>query len=89
MPPTTSAPLSIARRMSSSVPGSHQMPSWGNAMSSTWARRRHRSRAASTPSSAVSPTIVSTSTYERTSVTPWPTIQWMTRVARSATSSTV
>jgi hypothetical protein len=33
--------------------------------------------------------MVSTSTYERTSVTPYPTSPWITRVARSATSSTV
>ena len=89
MPPTTSAPSVIASAISSSVPGSRQMPSCGKATSWISHRSAWSSRAAATPRSPFRPPMVSTSTWLRIAVVPAITAARMTSPARARISSTL
>jgi hypothetical protein len=76
-PPTTSAPARSASSMSPTVPGRHSRPHWGKATISTSTMPAKRSRVASTPSTLLTPTCGSTSTWLRMCVVPAAT-DWTT-----------
>ena len=73
MPPTTSAPSRMAWSINSSVPGRRNKPDWGKATMSMSMMSAYAARVAITPSIPHMPWSVSTSTWERIWVVPWPT----------------